>query len=417
MKQNWFEKFYQRHFEDWSNISGSELLNFILPKAETIITEKELTEKLNSGKKLKIKFGIDPTGAQIHLGHVVPIMLLRQFLRAGHDIDFIIGDFTARIGDPAGRTTERVPLTSNQIDDNQKNYEQQIARFIDLDKIRVHRNSSWLTQVSLEDLISILQTVSAKEALQRDDFRQRLKKNEGLSLAEIIYGVLMGLDSLELKNDIEVGGIDQLLNFQQCREVMAATGLEKETVITTPLIEGLAGDGQKMSKSLDNHIPLEAPADEKFGLIMSAPDNLITQYTRSWADINQEELTDWNNFILSDPLEAKKQLASYLVAIEAKNPEAGVTARENFERKFSQKVLKEEDYITIKTGDGTTIFSALANSDQFSSNNQLRRLFQETAIRLITENNEEEILEPDFVITKNINLRAGKTLFLKIKID
>lgn len=409
------QKFFDRINESWEGISTEDFLSYLTPKAQQIITVQSLTALLEEKRKLKVKFGIDPTGFDVHLGHLVPVMILHQFLRAGHSVDFVLGDFTARIGDPAGRETSRAPLTQEQIEANQATYTKQISRFINVSKLSVRKNSEWLSSMTLEKLLPVLQSISMTEAVQREDFRARFKNDQAVSIAEATYGVLMGLDSVALETDIELGGIDQLLNFQQCRAVQTHFGQKEEVVITTPILEGTSGDGRKMSKSFNNYIAATAPVSEKFGKIMSIPDNLILSYFKSFADIRAQEIEEMTSAIAENPFEMKKQLASFIVGLETGSLENGYIERENFESKFSDVKITEKDVQKITVSAGVQLFDALFSTGVFESKAELRRLFEQNAVRQV---NEESVLSVDTPVDQIEGfLRVGKLRFFSIEIE
>lgn len=402
------EKYLERSKESWDGISPEEFLSFLLPKAEQVLSVDSLKQVLSSGKKLNIKLGIDPTGKDIHLGHLVPIMVLRQFLRAGHKVHLIIGDFTARVGDPSGRSTARKALTKNDIKENQKTYISQIDPYIKTRKLKIHHNADWLEKVKLNDFFGILEKINLSEALQRDDFRERLKNGQGVSLAEACYGILMAIDSVELETDIEVGGVDQLLNFQQARQIMPMYGLKEEVAFTVPILEGTSGDGRKMSKSFDNYIPATATPEEKFGKIMSIPDKLILSYFKSFADVSEKEISELQEFIVAEPMEAKKQLATFITSLEFGDLKKGLEERERFERKFSKEIISDEDCVKIKQEDGLTILDMLFSTGQFESRGEIRRLIGENSMRSLTD---DEVLSLEYSPKIGDKIRVGKRRF------
>ncbi len=411
---NWAEMLFRRDKESWDGISGRDLYCFLKPKCQQILTDDYLLEMLDREQPLRIKYGIDPTGSEVHIGHMVPVMLLRQFEKSGHNVQFIIGDFTAQIGDPSGRESSRVALTSEQIQANMKTYRDQIGRFIQLDRVEVFYNSSWLNALSLNDVFDVFGGINMSEAMQRDDFRARAKNAQGVSLAEVCYGVLMGLDSIQLKSDVEVGGIDQLLNFQQCRKVMRQRGLAEEAVLMTSLIEGTAGDGRKMSKSLGNYIAAQAPADDMFGKIMSIPDRLLQSYFMAYGHVRIDEVEAIQQFVQHEPMEAKKQLGALIVAIAHNSWETGCAERENFERKFSERTLTEEDFICVHAQSGDKILEALFAAGHYSSKGELRRMFTQNGVRLLLNDGSEKTLSMDDVVCGECKVRVGKRALYKI---
>jgi tyrosyl-tRNA synthetase len=342
-------------------------------------------------------------------------MLLKQFAKAGHHIDFIIGDFTALVGDPTERDTSRAPLNPKQIATNMQTFQDQVSRFIDLSCLVVHHNSEWLNPMTLQEVFAIFQKINLLEAVQREDFRKRTRNSQAVSLAEVCYGVLMSIDSIHLSTDIEIGGIDQLLNFQQCRKIMREKGTQEEIALMVPLLEGTDGSGRKMSKSFGNTVPVVASLEDKFGKIMSIPDRLTFQYFRSFADVHQCELDKLKAFVVSNPLEAKKQLSTFLVALETKDLSQGLRERENFERKFSRKAITKEDCTQLTASIGQNLFDLLVTSKEFKSKSELRRLFEQNAVRLITDS-EESILDTSVNVKESCKLRVGKLRFFKINI-
>lgn len=381
MEVSWFRVLVRRSRASLRALGTDDFLALLRPKCKQIITSEDLEKLIRAKKKLRVKLGIDTTGSEIHLGHAVPLMLLRLFQRAGHQIDFVIGDFTGMIGDPSGRTDKRAELTGTTAAKNMKTYARQIAPIIDLKKARVYKNSSWLGKMPLVDFFKILGAISFGAVAQREDFRERLKAGNPVTLREANYASLMAIDSLHLKSDIEVGGIDQLLNFMQARDVMAASGRKPETVLVTPLIEGTAGDGRKMSKSFNNYIALAASAETQFGLVMSIPDTLILSYFVSFADVYEHEIGALEKYVHAKPFEAKKELAMLIVAL-FHGDDSAKGAREDFERKFSKKEYVTADEKKIAMHLPANIVDALF--DAFSgaySKTRIRGLIEQGGVR------------------------------------
>ncbi len=405
------ETLFARINADWKDMPHDEFLGYVMPKCQEILTKERLKELLSSGKKLKVKLGVDATGADLHIGHIVPLLLLRQFQKTGHHIDFIIGDFTAMIGDPSGREHARKALTSSDVKKNAKGFTSQIKPYIDTWKGKVHFNSKWLSKMKMSEMISMLQHISMSSATQRDDFRKRLSSGNTVTLAETLYGFLMGLDSVELQSDIEIGAIDQLINFQQCRELMSSLGMVPESVLCVPIIEGTDGSGAKMSKSLGNTINLNASHEDKFGKVMSIPDKLILPWYIAFTDINEREVELLKKSIEVEPLEMKKQLGILLIALETKSLKEGQAEREKFERKFTKKELTEDDFIEVPAQSDQNIFDALI--PQFESKSELRRLFEQGAVK---NADTENVLSMDSGVQNNMKVRVGKRGFFRIKI-
>ena len=417
MTKRYDELFIKRSKEPLKGISSSDFLELVRPKVEVALTWEDLKKKLERKKTLNVKLGIDPTGSELHLGHLVPVILLDLFARARHHIDLVIGDFTARVGDPSGRETSRQALTASEIEKNFSSYKDQIKKYIDVSKITLRRNSEWLENMNLGDFFAIIQRISLSDASQREDFRARTKNNQGVSLAEACYGVLMGLDSVSLLSDVELGGIDQLLNFGQCRSVQEISGMEKEAALTTPILEGTSGDGKKMSKSLDNYIALDSASSEKFGKIMSIPDELIVPYFKSFAIIREDEIPEIERLTNNNPLEAKKQLATFIASLGEEDLSQGEKERTLFEDTFSQGRVSEEKILELKGGLNTSLFDALNESGHFKSKSELRRLFSQNAVTVRDGSGEKILKETNTLGEISGIVRVGKRKFFKIIAD
>ena len=259
------------------------------------------------------------------------------------------------------------------------------------------------------ELFKTFQMINLSQATQRDDFRKRIEKGSTVSLAEVCYSVLMGIDSIALACDVEIGGIDQLLNFQQCREIMRGKGMEPEIAMMTPILEGTSGDGRKMSKSYGNAIAVLEDSDEKFGKFMSIKDEQIMPYFRCFAFMNNHEKSELESFIKENPFEAKKQLASFFVSLQNKDISEGERARIEFERKFSKKNFRDEDFTEVKIQSSDTFFSVLSRA-KLMSNSELRRMFVGKAVRTIEDG---QILDKDAKATPS-KIRIGKRILVKL---
>lgn len=402
------ELLFERFNEDWSNLTPDKVLSLL--RVKTQITLPATIEPAMLKDKLSIKLGIDPTGADIHIGHLCPIFVLNIFLKCGHNVNFVIGDFTAKIGDPSGRNTERAMITDEQIAANFATYVKQISPYINTKKLKIHKNSQWLSKMSLAEFLSVLQRIKLSVATQREDFRNRI---ENVSLAEVTYAVLMGLDSVNLKTDIELGGLDQILNFSQCRMVQEIYHQKPEMAFGTPILEGLSGDGRKMSKSYNNYIAVTSPAADKFGKFMSLPDNLLLKYYQAFGYLYAEEIPELVKFIETNPLEAKKQLATYFVSIDGNNLDIGRAERENFERKFSKRELTDADFVTVNVTPNTSLLNAISATGKFASNGEIKRLILAGAVTNIET---KEKLGIDYNLTKNVKIKVGKLNIFKMEV-
>ncbi|WP_239502312.1 tyrosine--tRNA ligase, partial [Streptomyces qinglanensis] len=333
---------------DLSDLSAEEQAELIgarsvdlLPSVEKLA--ERIEERAAQGKGLHIKLGIDPTMPDVHLGHAVPVIVLSRFQRMGHDVTLIIGDFTAKIGDPSGRTAERPPLTDEDIARNLSGYQEQVRPFFDFEKVRFARNSDWLAPFTLPELLGLLTQVPVSALLQREDFRNRLSEGSGLTMSELLYPVAQALDSVELDCDVELGGVDQLLNLQMGRRMMEVRGQQPQLVVTMPLVEGTDGSGAKMSKSKGNYVGLGSAPDEIFGKIMSIPDRLMAPYLRAWTEWTDAEIDQVTARIDAGalhPMDLKKVLAGEVVAALHGVP-AAMAARTHFVAQFSKKSFSD----------------------------------------------------------------------------
>jgi tyrosyl-tRNA synthetase len=344
------------------------------------------------GRPFVAKLGIDPTGAEVHLGHAVPMLVLSRFQRMGHQVVLIGGDMTAKIGDPSGRSEERPPLTDADIAANLATYRQQVSPFFDFTRAQFRHNADWLGQVTLPRLIEVASHIPVSMSLQREDFRKRLDAGEGLSLAELLYSVAMALDSVEINCDIELGGIDQYLNMQMCRKVMEICGQTPELVAATSLIEGTDGTGAKMSKSQGNYVPLTAPATEIFGKLMSVPDRLVESYFRALSEWQDGELSLAAERVAAGtlhPMDQKKILAGEVTAA-VHGVDAAMKAREDFVSRFSTRSYGEVVDLPVVPDVTATVTEAVRALGFAKSNGDVRRVAQQNGLRLVVESAGEQ---------------------------
>lgn len=385
-----------RRYLDLRDLSPMEQAKLIASRAvEVLPSVEQLAEQIEAalaeGRGLHVKLGIDPTAADVHLGHTVPMAVLSRFQRMGHDVTLIIGDITARIGDPSGRSTERPALTDADIAANLAGYQDQVRPFFDFEHVRFRHNSEWLAGITLPKLIGILTQLPASGLLQREDFRNRLEAGHGLTMAELIYPVAMAIDSAEIEADIELGGADQLLNMQMGRKVMEIYGLRPQMIATMPLIEGTDGSGAKMSKSLGNYVGLTAPADDVFGKIMSIPDRLMEPYLRAWTEWTDVEIDIVTGRLAErspHPMELKKLLAGEVVTA-LYGVDAAMAARAGFTAQFSRKSFAEVDTlprVPLAEHSADGIATVLTKVLQFTpSASAARRLAKQNGLRLVLE--------------------------------
>ncbi|NLU74792.1 tyrosine--tRNA ligase [Streptomyces sp. HNM0575] len=385
-----------RRYLDLSDLPAKEQAALIGARAvEVLPSEEKLAEAIEAkqaqGKGLHVKLGIDPTAADVHLGHTVPMIILSRFQRMGHDVTLIIGDFTAKIGDPSGRTAERPALTDEDIAKNLSGYQDQVRPFFDFENVSFRNNSDWLGEIGFAQLITLLAQVPASALLQREDFRNRLAQGSGLTMSELIYPVAMALDSVELDCDIELGGVDQLLNMQMGRRLMELHGQRPQMIATMPLIEGTDGSGAKMSKSKENYIGLTAGADDVYGKIMSIPDRLMVPYLRAWTEWTDAETDRVVARIEAGtlhPMDLKKVLAGEVVSA-LHGAEAAKSARAHFTAQFSKKSFSDVE--TLPTVDaaehgGEGVAAILTKVLEFTpSASAARRMAKQNGLRLVVE--------------------------------
>ncbi|OGS17794.1 MAG: tyrosine--tRNA ligase [Elusimicrobia bacterium RIFOXYA2_FULL_50_26] len=368
-----------------------------------IISEKELENKLQRGKPLRIKLGVDPTAPDMHLGHTVLLNKLRVFQDMGHTIVFIIGDFTARIGDPSGRSETRPIMSEEAILANAKTYQEQVYKILDEKKMEVVFNSSWLYPLGIEGLLKLASKYTVARMLERDDFEKRFKSATPISIIEFLYPLLQGYDSVAVRSDVELGGNDQKFNLLVGREMQKDAGQEPQVVITMPLLEGTDGV-RKMSKSYGNYIALNDTPQDIFGKLMSVPDDIMYKYYELLTD------ADLKSVKAMHPREAKADLAEKLTA-RYHGLAAAKNARAGFDRIFSKKDTPEDiehyacPHKTIKLTD------LLLAAGLVSSKNEARRLIEQGGIKI---DGEKVPSEKEIIIENECIIQAGKRKFKKV---
>jgi tyrosyl-tRNA synthetase len=420
----------QRRSLDLSDLAPAEQAALIAARSQELqpsvdgLAERIITAEVK-GRRFVAKFGIDPTGAEVHLGHTVPMLILSRFQRMGHQVVFIVGDMTATIGDPSGRSDDRPALTDEDISRNLATYREQVTPFFDFDRAQFRHNGDWLRQITLPKIIEIISQIPVSMPLQRDDFRKRLDAGQGLSMAELMYSVVMALDSVETNCDLEVGGIDQFLNMQMCRKVMDVCGQTPELVVATSLIEGTDGTGAKMSKSKGNYVPLTAPAGEIFGKIMSVPDRLVEPYFRALSEWLDPEIAITSERVAAGtlhPMDLKKILAGEVTAA-IHGVDAAMTAREEFVARFSRRSFGEVEGLPTITDLSQPVTEVVKALGFATSNGDVRRVAQQNGLRLVVESEGEqeqvtlsadETREPLAILVKDkLNGQTGD-VYLKV---
>ncbi len=370
--------------------------------AEEIADKAHLEAALASGKKLRVKFGIDPTAPDLHLGHTVPLRKLRAFQDAGHQAVLIIGDFTAMIGDPTGKSVTRPTLTKDEVAANLETYLAQAGRVVDISKAEIRRNSEWLGE-SLPRLIELMSKVTVQQVLHRGDFKKRIAEDADISMLEILYPLMQGYDSVAVKADVELGGTDQTFNMLMGRRVQRAFGMDEQDVMMLPLIEGTDGE-KKMSKSLGNYIALNDAPDDMFGKIMSAPDALMPKYFALLTDVAMPEG--------ASPRDAKALLARTLTTMYH-GAGAGERAEADFIRKFSKGGLPT-DMPDLYLTEAEVPIIALLMLAEVKSKAEARRLVEQGGVKIAGAAQ----ANPDatIAITDGDVLQIGKLKAFRLKI-
>ena len=374
--------------------------------AAQIITEAELAQKLRANRPLRVKLGVDPTSADIHLGHTVVLRKLRDFQEAGHQAILIIGDFTALIGDPSGRSVTRPTLTREEVERNAETYREQAFKILDQSKTEIVYNGSWLGKLSFEDVIRLNSNVTLQQLLQREDFRARMKSEQPIHAHEIQYPIMQAYDSVMVKADVELGGTDQLFNILLGRDLQKQNGQPQQIVLLTPILEGLDGK-QKMSKSLGNYVALNDSPAEMFGKLMSISDELMVQY---YLLLLSRELPKNKH-----PFEAKKELAAKIVATYHSRAAAN-KAEEEWTRRFSEKRLSETELPILASQSDevvTIVVKGFAVHGITKSRAEASRLIKQGSIQL----DGAKLRNPTEQITLSANqiLRLDKTHAVRVR--
>ena len=381
----------RRRGMDLTDLSPAEQAALLIARAHTLLPGNDaLAGLLAVERPLTVKFGIDPTASDVHIGHAVPMIVASRFQRMGHRVVFIVGDVTGKIGDPSGRLADRPALTDDDIRANMATYRRQVSPFFDFDRAEFRYNSEWLAPFTLPRFLDVLARLPLSMSLQRDDFRDRLAAGAGLSTAELVYSVVMALDSVEVGADIEIGGLDQLLNMQMCRRVMENAGQRPEHVVATVLIEGTDGTGEKMSKSRGNYVGLAFPPGDVFGRLMSAPDRLLPAYLRALTELLDPEI---DLLMRAHPMVVKTLLATDLTAT-IHGAAAAVDAREAFTARFSRRRFSETTDLPVVDRAGhadLTVADVLVRlAGAVPSRNRVRAVAADGGLRLATEHGADE---------------------------
>jgi tyrosyl-tRNA synthetase len=389
-------------------------INTLLSGTETIIGKEELVEKISSGAKLKVKFGVDPTRPDLTFGHLVVFNKLKQFQDAGHDAILLIGDYTARIGDPSGRSDLRPELTASEVEENAETYLDQAFKVLDESKTIVRRNSEWFSKMTFADALNLTRKMTVAQMLERDDFSKRFKSNQPISMVEFMYPLIQGYDSVILESDIEIGGSDQLFNMLVGRNLQKDIGMKTQAVLTMPLLVGLDGV-RKMSKSYDNYIAFNDSAKDIFGKAMSLSDEAMWEYFQLLLNYSDAQIKDMKQL---HPMDAKKALAESLTSLFFEDSIAK-REREEFSKVFSKGKVPEEMptfSLSSLSLEKVSLLNVLASTDKFGSKGEIRRLVKQGAIKLENVRVDDPEMALDFEPEQNeMVIKAGKKIFIRIE--
>ncbi len=399
-------------------------INYLLTRAVAQIEkEADLRRMLvegNKGEPLRVKLGVDPTHYDLTIGHAVVFRKLRQFQRMGHKVIVLIGDWTARLGDPSGRVEARRPLTPEQVSSNAETYLDQFFRIVDKEQTEVRKQSEWFDTFTLADAIKLLGYKTVAQMLERDDFSKRYKGGIEIYLSEFMYPLLQGYDSVALHADVEIGGTDQTFNLLVGRELQPTFGQAPQQILTVNLIVGLDGV-KKMGKSLDNYIAVTAPANDMYGKLMSLPDHTMRTYFEALTDIDNAELDEFDQKMAEgalNPRDVKRRMARDIVA-EFHDAAAAQEAEEAFIRQFSERKLPN-DIPDYPMSEPKNIVEVLVDAKMETSNNRARNLIKEGGVSWFAKGeagNPERITDFNFMLpaVDGAVVRAGKRRFIKIK--
>jgi tyrosyl-tRNA synthetase len=402
----------------------AEQLAYLKKGVAEVIPEAELAAKLEkshkTNKPLRVYLGVDPTAPDIHLGHTVVLRKLKHFQDLGHTAIFLIGDFSAMIGDPTGQSETRPPLTREQVDANAKTYLEQVYKILDREKTEVRYNSEWLGKRSAEDIVRLCSHYRLARMLEREDFRSRLDSNQPISVHELLYPLLTALDAVELKSDVELGATEQKFNLLVHREIQREYGLPGQAILTMPILVGLDGH-RKMSKSLGNYVGITEPPVEIFGKMMSIPDELMWSYYELLTDRTPQEIAALKEEVSGGklhPMDAKMRLAQEVITC-FHGDDAARKAAENFQRVFRDRQAPEEAPIfRVPAGPPRKIWDLLVDAGAVSSRSEAERLIKQGGVELVGDSSPMNVQRSIALIKGQGHLlRVGKKKFLRIIVE
>jgi tyrosyl-tRNA synthetase len=385
---------------------SSALWEHLCSRAVEIHVASHLQRRLEQGEKLRVKLGCDPTAPDLHVGHLVVLDVLRTFQEDGHTVVFIVGDHTAMIGDPSGRSETRPMLSREQVDENARSYFEQVYKVLDRERTEVHGNAEWWGEMEAADVLRLLGKQTLNAVLQREDFANRIRAGEAVGAHEVLYPFSQAYDSVAVRADVEIGGTDQLFNLLFAREIQAAYGQRPQDVAVFPLLEGLDGV-RKMSKSLGNYIGISEPPEQIYGKAMSIPDTLIERYLRLVSEMPADQLSQ---ALALGPRDAKAALARQLVRRLA-GEAAAERAEEDFNRKFRDRRPEDTEVPEIAVGEGTTVAQALVTAGIEESLSRVRRLADQGGLSI-----DGEKVPFDRLVRDGDLVKIGKRRFARVRI-
>jgi tyrosyl-tRNA synthetase len=383
--------------------SSGEAARFLTRNAVDALPQGELERQLAKGRPLRVKLGVDPTTPDIHLGHTVVLRKLREFQDLGHTVVLIVGDYTARVGDPSGRSATRPQVDPAEIDRNADTYEQQAYKVLDRERTELRRNSEWL-DMPMEELFRLARTSTVAQLLERDDFAKRYAGGQPISILELLYPLLQGYDSVSVRSDVELGGTDQSFNLLLAREIQKAYGVEPQSMLTMPILPGIDGV-QKMSKSLDNYVGVDEPPEEIFGKLMRVPDDAMPIYY----DLLLDEAPQ------ADPREAKRHMA-YALTARYHGEDAADAARERFDTLHVRRELPDEiEEFAFSADNGEVHIPALLAEAFGLSRSEGRRLLAQGGVKVDGAELDESRLDVPADELDGVVLQVGKRRFKRLR--
>lgn len=397
-----------------TNVNSHKIKEILTRGVQEVIVKDELEKKLLSGKKIKLYFGIDPTGSLLHLGHAIALWKLKDFVDLGHEVILLIGDFTARIGDPSGKDATRKPLSEKEVKENFKNYKKQASKILDFGKVKIKYNSAWLSKLNFGDILKLSSQFTVQQMLVRDMFDRRLKNNLPISLQEFMYPLMQGYDSVAMDVDLEIAGNDQTFNALAGRTLQKIYKNKDKDVLTLKLLLGT--DGRKMSKSYGNYISITDEPNDMFGKLMSIKDELIGEYLELTTRLSAEEINAIKN-TSNNPRDVKALLAKEVVKLYYGANVASMAETE-FNKIHRDKELPTEMEIFETDLKNWPIIDLLCDTKLAQSKNEAKRLVEGGGVTKRTNNNEAKITDwkQEIILEDGMVLQVGKRKFIKIKL-